>query len=704
MADMNPEQARLELIEMGRLPKDAPMPGADNKTQGPIDPVFTPKQQRRQQTIDDITQQTIGGLETTPKRARDIIGDIYTDAEHSLNTLPDEVSRIVSDAPEAGKRARDYGSEHPIKAVGQTGLGALEGIAGILSAQAEARKYLSKKIYGEEKPQTELQKVMNRTPYEALQSVEDAAGLDRSQGQEYRTLGGLIPSAVAGKTLPGLGAPAIVSQTAGEKDDPIHALAGVMAIRLGANLKKAYQGDKAAYKNFKSELRDAQKEYKLSNEDTAKLEDYMTKTYKSKSVPALESKQEDLKSNITKQKEIADKPLTPFNPEEPVNEGVNLEKALEDTHSKTQEHLFANQEPDVIASKGTVSNFERDYKNVASNIYDEIPKDLKGSSLVVPDNLHPKSELTQVLKSLEQSGWGTEEAAKLKGQLEKAIGDKEISANDFYQAFRTTRQTASKTRNNAYKHGNTATEFDDLIAKANKLEAHATSMEKVLEKTEFGGPVLKKLKEANKIWKTVKQVENNSLYKGMAKKELMSGDLIKKLRGAEEGHDTLNKIIQSDPDLLRAAFGTKYNASKGSLLNLNDRETQLLGKMPELDSLIKEMHLNTKAIKTEKETAPARKKKYGELEKKFTEKLKAKEDVPNLIKEYVKLDKDLNELKDKLRRSKNTDKKITEILESKINKVKKRRQQVKNTIKKAGLYAAGSMAGGGILKIISSLL
>jgi hypothetical protein len=354
-----------------------------------------------------------------------------------------------------------------------------------------------------------------------------------------------------------------------------------------------------------------------------------------------------------------------------------------------------------------IANAGEEFKSNVSSRYKNIESNLKDQNVQLSNQRTANEIMKDLKKSISEGGLGSTEAAQLAKELDTVGQSENVSAKDFFSAFRSNRQVASKVRSSAY--GKDAQEFDRLQEKANKLDELADKQEKILEATPFGEKVLKELKEANQGWREVKDLEKNSLYNQIRSKGRVEGKILPKLAGTESGLAKLNEFLKSDPEAMKHLLGSEFAENPEAMLTASPRVKAYIESNPSLsgmrDRLIKAMEQVNKAEKNKSNLAKETQrieKSYAEQAKKESIRQAATKDIERLNKEVADKEKAILDLKMSL---------MTEemSLKDKINSSLKMAQAqkdldaLKRIIKGLSKVALVGVVGGTTMKALSKI-
>lgn len=600
----------------------------------------------------DFTPQANEEQISAPERTG--LGAVGRDVAESFVSAPGAGLKALQGLPEWLESIGQYRQEKGLaKSLGQTAIGGIEDIAKLLSLPQVGARYVYQKATGSK--ESRLHKAP--TPYEFLRGLEADFGLSPKSPQEEAirsTSAALIPGMGTTKAAR---AALFSGEAAGAGRDPIHAALASLFGEKVFEKAKSTPGKIQKVKEFKQEVsnipeiekivEDAAQKYGLNENDLGILKDELKRNPNigTSELPSIQRKQQISQQAISQNKPISEQ-LFDENKEPiiPQNTTHVAQKAFDEAISRAQKFLGKGQEHDEIAFRNIIKDFEENVKSKAQQLYNKNNELLRDEKMVMPSRFAANKDVQDLKDLINTEGWGSIQASSLAKEIEKMSPDKEIPAKEFYTLARDARQTANATRRAAY--GKTAQEFDRLIEKADKLDEKADSMFSLLEDAPFGEEVMNNLLEANNIWATlVKPVENNSLYKQMANKGMVSGKILPKLRGTEPGIDIINQLIQKNPETLKSIISHSYAESPIGLLGMNQREQALAHQVPGIREILTELEDTRNNLEQSKQNFSMEKERYRHLKKQFQEaqkKNKTISDARSVIETQSKILSDLN--------------------------------------------------------------
>lgn len=644
---------------------------------------------------------------------------IAQDAAESLISAPGAGLKALMGLPEHYQAGKEYVEKNPwYKTAGQLAMGAPELAAGLFNVPYKTAQYLK------EKDIPVFKQTADYVPRIPMDKIEAALGISPAQkgSGELRAIGQIIAGGKPFASLPSRAARVGVTTAtaAGQGGDPIHAaLAAWLGEKGFGAAKKApakisdtieRRAEIKAIPDTQSAVAEAERQAINAGYDLQQTKDAAMKDFKSNTLPGLEGKVGESQEKIAEDTPIAQQqmpsPESLIQPEEPSFSIADAQQQHQQSVNDIQQHLYHRQEPDVIASREVVSDFENNVKGAAQDLYKANDDLLRNESITMPAELNPSVYIGDLQEIINTSGWGTTQAASLAKQLNAINKTEEVPAREFYNAARTARQTATATRKSAYSGGKTAEEFDRLIAKADALDDQAQSMFDVLEQAPFGEEVMNNLSEANRLWREqVAPVEKNSLYKQMKSKGRVDGKILDKLRGTESGLDVLNQIISNNPVATRASFGDAYANNPNLLLNMSQREQQMAEQHPEFQQRIDRLATTSQGIQqTEQAHAQHRSalEQFNDAAKQAAAIDKARKFVAKEKNKIQGMSMMIDKLKADLSRKGLSTQKATE-LKSKLDKAVSDKEKSSSIIRKVAKSIASAYVGNEVVSIVNKI-
>jgi len=256
-------------------------------------------------------------------------------------------------------------------------------------------------------------------------------------------------------------------------------------------------------------------------------------------------------------------------------------------------------------------------KSSASDLY----KSARGHYVDQKVQANNGAEIKAVTKDLEALkeadelapgyGSGTAEQKALEAQLQSLKGEK-VNASDIFDLQRTLEKMAEDTRKKQYS-GVTDLEFKRLNGIADRLESHAGTLEKRLESV-GGKEVQSMIKEANKGWKTFKDLsKRNPVGKSALKGELPTRTMIE-IAKDHPGNDFLNALVESDPELQKhilASYAGESNVNK--LLKPTSLTKKYIEALPEVEEHVNSLKAALQGVSEGEVQASKIKKEYDAL-------------------------------------------------------------------------------------------
>lgn len=349
--------------------------------------------------------------------------------------------------------------------------------------------------------------------------------------------------------------------------------------------------------------------------------------------------------------------------------------------------------------QSSIENLEKSSADIYNAVHDYY-KDKK----IMADNTAEIKEATAELENLSANeeffeGKGSDRTELM--NTIKSLESEQVKASDVYSAMRTSQQLANKAR--MKRKGATDFERDRLTQLADKLDRHADKLAKRLE--EVGGQdVRAMIKEANKGYRTFKELTVGKFYKGVFKTNPIAKEAFKtgnvpnhamlKLADDLPGNQFLNKLVEGDSQLrknLLAAYSGESNINK--LTNPNSLTKKYLESLPEVED---KLNLLQKAISDyrgkEKEAVKINQ-AHDELVQSMKEVAEAKK-LTQQIQFYKDSIPKVQAKMDKL----DVKSKEHAALKQQLEDYKKKLADNNHLLKKYGKYVAGYVVGNEIAK------
>src|SRR5258706_7833622 len=130
----------------------------------------------------------------------------------------------------------------------------------------------------------------------------------------------------------------------------------------------------------------------------------------------------------------------------------------------------------------------------------------------------------------------------------------------------------------------------EWIKKANDLETLESKMKKTIEH-QIGPKYLERLKTIDKEYATkIAPLYDNALYQEMLGHGQTSKNIMKFLHGNTPGNETLNSIVNKNPELQRLIVGQRYAAKPSKLSQPSEALKRYATLNPVISKLIHEQN------------------------------------------------------------------------------------------------------------------
>lgn len=283
-----------------------------------------------------------------------------------------------------------------------------------------------------------------------------------------------------------------------------------------------------------------------------------------------------------------------------------LQKAL-DSIEKTKEHhkrfLGQGQEHTARASQEFIDfiegkqhpetgKYEGGLRRDIGSQYDKLAEDMTKERV----QLEQTPDLKSIQKSISKLGTGVTRAEKERLHKILIAADsklKTVSGDHALMTYREIKKQKSNAFKNAYEHGVGPKEHEQWIKKGEELKSLEERTKTMLEK-QIGGKYLERLKKIDKEYATkIAPLSENPMYLEMRKHGQTSKNILKYLHGKTPGNETLNAIVEKNPELQRVIVGQKFAATPEKLA----QDFEAVQRYKNLNPLISKIIEEQKAIK-----------------------------------------------------------------------------------------------------------
>ncbi len=332
---------------------------------------------------------------------------------------------------------------------------------------------------------------------------------------------------------------------------------------------------------------------------------------------------------------------------------------------------------------------------------------LKGGAIVqkaikdvkqLADNSKEIKAITGDLEELKASdelapgyGVGTPEQKALEGQLATLKGDK-VNASDIFDLQRTLEKMAQDTRKKQYS-GVGELEFKRLGGIADRLDSHANNLAKRLE--EVGGKEVQgMIKEANKGWKTYKDLQKNSVGKAALNKGEIPSRAMIDIANTQSGNEFLRALTESYPELKKHMLAAHVGeGSVTKLLKPTSLTKQYLKELPEVEDKVQDLKNAIAGVKEGEALANNVKRKYDALVNSMKDAAKEQKIRQDAIEESAVLQKQIKDHKANIPK-----------LESKIKEMKAKGENVERLKEELKSHENELKLKGGRLKKLGNFI
>ncbi len=564
-----------------------------------------------------------------PKERTGLLGVVSDVARGTGNA----VKGGIKFAAQTPKMLEDLGKElleHPgtgqLRGLAEIGAEGAEIGKGIINApynlnQYLARKHLLPQVLGK------LGNLIPRVPEDT--GVEKTLGLEERKGDKL--LRGLTEAAglVAGGAPIAKGIKKLV--TAPSKE---------------ALFKKALE-DKIAV---------AEKEHNLSKGDLDALKDSLRLEYSkvhNQRVGELSPIGQEESINIKQGKLNELKPATEIPeqsigeiPPEPDTKAIVAEKksAAEGARKAAEEALGVLDNP-RLKGGAIVQKAIKDVKKSSSDLYDQA-RNHYVEKKIIADNSKEIKSVTNDLEELKAAdelapgyGSGTAEQKALEGQL-AALKGEQVNASDIFDLQRTLEKMAQDTRKKQYS-GVSEIDFKRLGNLAERFDNHANNLAKRLEAV-GGKDVQGMIKEANKGWKTYKDLEKNNVGKAALNKGELPSRAMIDIANTQSGNEFLRSLTEVYPELKKHMLAAHVGeGSVNKLLKPTTLTKEYLKALPEVEDKVQDLKNAIAGIKEGEAKASSVKKEYDALVTSMKDAAKQQKVRQDAIKESDSLKKQI---------------------------------------------------------------
>lgn len=329
--------------------------------------------------------------------------------------------------------------------------------------------------------------------------------------------------------------------------------------------------------------------------------------------------------NIKKQKLAEKQPLTEIPeqkigeiPSEPDTKAIIAEKkaAAESARKAAEETLGVLDNP-RLKGGAIVQKAIKDVKKSSSDLYDQA-RNHYVEKKIMADNSKEIKAVTDDLSALKDAdelapgyGSGTAEQKALENQIASLKGE-QVNASDIFDLQRTLEKMAQDTRKKQYS-GVSELDFKRLGNLAERFDSHANNLAKRLEAV-GGKDVQGMIKEANKGWKTFKDLEKNNVGKAALNKGELPSRAMIDIANTQSGNEFLRALTETYPELKKHMLAAHVGeGSVNKLLKPTTLTKEYLKALPEVEDKVQDLKNAIAGIKEGEAKASNVKKEYDAL-------------------------------------------------------------------------------------------
>lgn len=240
--------------------------------------------------------------------------------------------------------------------------------------------------------------------------------------------------------------------------------------------------------------------------------------------------------------------------------------------------------------------------------YEQLANDMSDERV----QIHQTPDMKAIQKSLTKLGKGVsgserEKLMKMMTQADSKL--KTVSGADALTAYRELKRQKSRSLQNAYEPGIGPKEHEQWAKRAQEFGELETKMKSMLE-AQIGGKWLERLKSIDKDYATkIAPLSENSMYQEMRKHGQTSKNIMKYLQGKTAGNNTLNAIVQGNPEMQRIIVGQQFAENPEKIANAGEILDKYKSLNPHVSKIIEEQQ----QMKSLKEAMPDLEKSIKEL-------------------------------------------------------------------------------------------
>lgn len=257
------------------------------------------------------------------------------------------------------------------------------------------------------------------------------------------------------------------------------------------------------------------------------------------------------------------------------------EQKLAEAEEKTKKYLGEGQiHHERFANK--VNEHVGKVENENTKLYKNVDKLIEDKSIPLESKVDAKQLIDNLFTKIPEHGITSEQYTKLAEEMSNLGKADEIPVKKFLKLYRTTRNEAFDRLGFAKENPNT--EAGNKAYEAyTKLKAQEEKMLPLLKKG-MGEDTYKEFQKAQTHFKEkIAPMRSNPTFREIAKRGKVSGSILEKLIGNEEGQHLLQGMTKNDPELMRLAVGQEYAGKPHKLFEPSEQlEQRFFPHMPEL--------------------------------------------------------------------------------------------------------------------------
>lgn len=606
----------------------------------------------------DQEQQYMG----EPKERTGFTG-IASDVLHGLGNALKSGKGFIKDFPQMTQDLGQELLENPgtgqIRGIGQLGAGIADIGKSIINAPHDLNQYLGKKEL--------LPKALVKAG-EYIPHLPEDTGLEKTLGLEPKEGDRLL------RALPDIAA--VVG-------------GGTGLAKVGKNIASAPSKKALFKKALEDNIANAEKDLNLSKGDLDALKDSLRLEYSrvhNERAGEMSPVGQEERINVKQGKLNELKPATEI-PEQQIGEMptkpdtdaiVAEKKEAAETARKAAEETLGVLDNPRLKGGAIVQKAIKDVKKSSSDLYDQARSHYVEKK-VMSNNSNEIKSVTSDLEELKAAdelapgyGSGTAEQKALEGQL-SALKGEQVNASDIFDLQRTLEKMAQDTRKKQYS-GVNEIEFKRLGSLAERLDSHANKLATRLEAV-GGKDVQSMIKEANKGWKTYKDLEKNNVGKAALNKGEIPSRAMIDIANTQSGNGFLRALTETYPELKKHMLAAHVGeGSVNKLLKPTTLTKDYLKALPEVEDKVQDLKNAIAGVKEGEAKVNSVKKEYDALVTSMKDAAKQQKLRQDAIKESDALQKQIKDHKENIPKLENKIK----AMEEKGQNVIKFKEELKN--------------------------